>query len=1082
MKKFLKKSIGASVAASLLIAAIPVIGFAEGEEASSVVNVFKAEYNAETVVDGAVRDGKYAKEGEGRFPWTSNYPGGDKWINSVAAATRSGYPYAAGAQDAQESYQIKYGVAGKTKDDGALLLSSASNLQYDVPIQTGVDNVNVFDSRKSGFPRIDSLEMITANNMGEGKQTRVSFDIMKNDDEEFLIENIFRATDGNRQGMGYVFGINRKNNIVLMYGDTGVQVKKGEWYSVDLVYTYGSDKIDCYLNGKLVAAQTQFKHNNANVTKTYKCMYKVTMATSNASQVITDTYIDNFNIDILSGDAIMTADSFNETFDSYVSYPEVNTGDNYKWIYRANMPAANGYAMPAEKGMFGKSADDTSACIEVKEFGENQTVEPYIQTTDMAMMHGWRYGDKIRLGIKLAFDETDFMAWNTYITPMVTGINAKGDKGNSADNNNNLNQMVLIRSNELIFDLMGTRVSKEVKWVPYKWYNFEFVIEPGNANDIKNKISLYLDGELVGETKIDAINHSNYVGSAIEGIWRMKVGKLSTDARYKTIPGYVNRYVGTKTYIDDYYYEKLSAETEIAEVKVTADSSIGTSYEHALLVKNNETVADMKKKIAVDGAKCEYVNEAGVPADDNDQAAGTYLKLTTNDGKAYFYNISDKIVVYNADFEKHPLSDYNGGAGYRLMGANNIDATLSSQTLGGKSGYGLAFDYTRTKTEQYDGSNVDTVLNAREQTDSITGRRNYKIPVADKTTLEIQMYVNEEDWESTSKGLGWTFELTDENGKTKRHDIVPLLHLENGVMFAGRRWDTDEDAYKEIGSYENGQWYKFAFELDPTTLTADVYVNGVKAAEGVKFARPEVSEGCRMSGIMRLKLGYTYLKVDELSNGTIAYDDIKVYAGNYDAAKDSDVNITCDDFTISGNKILVNSDYDNLELNAFKNQLTVTGDIKSIDIYDDYNCNSKDIVETDGLIDGSVLAIESNSGVMRYYTIRDIAAEAGVIKFYNEGKAVDGIIDAGTYTAKLILNNTNNDESCLFIIATYDDGMLVSADCKDVTLTSGLNEIEHSVEVEEISSDKFEIKAFVWSNGTLKPYADSANIKFPINW
>lgn len=1065
MKNMVTKLLASTLMAMLVLSIVPGIGLAaEGGETF----VYKADFNETGVPFPTYEMG-----------WTQGENHTNKWVTSAAA---TGYPVAEGTTT-PDDYSVVYGESGKDASDGALRMyapvKEAPNnyMNFDIPICSGIA-----DSWTS-VPSVRALENAMSSAMQEGMQSKWSFEIMKKESaDNFFVSMMYRGMNGNLQNLNNVFGIDTNGNITFMAKGTGLIAEIGKWYKIDVIFTYGSNYVDFYINNELVTLNQQIFDNSTPVTNGFKYFNKIQMKVKQSNNTApSEIYLDNYEISMLSGDALIKTDNVNEGFDLFRGYPTVTS--YYKnWIGFANMPAANGCSAPAVKGMFGKSADDVSVQITVDENGNEQTKinnsNPYMNLNP-AFMKNWQYGDKIKIGMNIAFDSVDFLPWYSYIT-----MRSISGETNSAAANDGIDQIVIMQSNQLVFGGRGTpKTTKQITWVPHKWYNFEFVFEPGDGETVKNKISFYLDGEYIATTEVNGLRNDEY--SPLSGVWNIRIAAQGNGENH-IIPGTTDKFVGMKIYADDISYEKMSADEEVAEISVTADESISTGYKNALFIKNNETIGDIKSKITVNGAAAEYVGAGGVVLSDSAPAAGAYLKITSASGSVYYYNIVDKISLYNEDFESYPVIANNA---YKLMSVvfadsekdeegNTIYNSVSSgKTLGGKSGQAYAFDYTRKAGEYANGPYLD---NGRQSSNN-----SYKFPVADTTTVEFQMFADEENTAAARKSVDWTFEVKKPDGTAANTGINGLIVIENGKIYAGEGRNGNKTY---LCDYTNAQWYKIAAEINPDTLAADFYVNGVKKAENVDFSKFNSGKddftGSVMTGIMRLKLAVYYNTTAYTSSGTVAFDDIKVYVGSYaDSARDA-VTVTASSYDVTHEGyIAVNSDEDPfLYEEDFMDNVSVIGDVKASALYDDASYSGKSGIEMNGLYNGNIFVVETGSGTLHYYKIADKATKtdltASPVLYKGTVMSPDTELDLGTYTLTASIEKYSDEaENYALILAVYADGKLQSVGFAEKALEFGENNISADAQLSEFGAVSTEIKAFAWNGmNTAAPYIN------PVVW
>ena len=632
----------------------------------------------------------------------------------------------------------------------------------------------------------------------------------------------------------------------------------------------------------------------------------------------------------------------------------------------------------------------------------------------------------------------------------------------SAGGSSTLTDFIKISDGKLRF--VGT--DYKVNWTPNKWYNLEWVVEPGNGTDIKNKVTVYIDGKKIADADFDANKNTAYSAMTGVGEFRMTLdnglngwGQQADFVKSGTRAGF-------NMYIDDYSIRKTSDNT-VEPVTVTAQG-ITTGYEGVLFIKNNETIGDMKAKVSVSGATCEYVSASGETLSDDKPAAGAYLKATAADATVYYYGIFDKIMWHQEDFESYDVIANTAYKGTVFNKAANTE-TSGAKNLAGKSGQAFAFDYTESSGVYSDTSFMDF-------------NRGAAIPVEDNTVIEFSMYANPgiKNGLCVGAGAAYSYEYTDAEGNTVTatdgmHDLVTM---EKGHIYAGSSIDGNE-----ICDAKDGRWYKIALQLDPAAYTMDIYVNGELVKTGVSLNKIDYvvendvlvpvdrtlektgGAAATLKGISRLKLGGAIRGVGGENTGKLAYDDIKFYAGSYDAAQDAaDVVIKNYDTSKKG-VIKINSDEDDLDKSEFLKNISLSDGVKSATLYDDATLSGSENIDENGVSDGCILAVETNSGTMHYYVIRDtaIAASTEFSLFSGDEEVEKGAsFAAGKYTLKATVTKVDDEEeNYTVILAVKKAGELVDLQFAQAALSEA-GTVEIPVELNVTDTDGITFEAYAW--------------------
>lgn len=1060
MKHKARKSWSALLAMVLAISTFPYASLAMEVEGETFV--YKADFNSSEPTGEVIGQDIPI---DPRFPaYEMNYSGKDHTKNWVLPSDHTGYPYVPGAE-AEDSYSLEYGVFGKEETDGALKMKAEvkeakdHSMTFKLPSDMmGIPTVSGDYNSFEGVPCTRSLENAT-DGLQSGQQMRLSFEIAKNDTaENFSTMLTFRGGSGSLRDVT-IFSMDTDKNMLFASQNVG-SYELGRWYQIDIIFTQGAGSVDCYVDGQLVLAAQ--KIHDDTFLKLNKIFMQVRQSNNSAPA---EVYLDNYQLSILPVGTVVKAESIREDFSMFTGYPEKSS---YKWFSYFNMNNGNGYRVEKSNGVFGKTAGDSSAKMVIVPAGDGQNQgNPFISGNTGGFLQGWEYGDKVRMGVKLAFDNPDFYTQYFYLT-----MRAISGTTNSGAGDDGLSDGIIVDKDGIKFGGALGKQTKEINWAPKKWYTLEWIIEPGNGVDVRNKLSVYLDSEYLGTVEFDALKGEGSEYSQINGVHNLR---FALQARGEAvIPGKENSKPGFNVYIDDYFYEKMEENAAINAVTVTASEDIGTDYKNVLFIQNDETVGEMKAKVSVSGGTSRYVDAVGNPLEDAAPAKDSYLEIKSEDGEIYYYGVFDKIVWYEEDFESYTIIENQPYQYMQLI--PSADAVASGkQNLAGKSGQAYSFSYDRQELGNGDGA----VLNFnRSGADTL--------PLSGASTLEFSLYVDAETSNALRAGLAaqWTYEY-DDNGTpaSKIHGINDLISAFDGKLYAGSYNNSESRTY--LCEIENGQWYKFAFVIDPEGFDMDVYVNGEKKAENVNLAEEDTAKnGAVITGLTRLKLAGYYSAANAPHKGQYAFDDIAFYAGEYDdAAKDAaGIDSVVYDMNHEG-YIVVDSNTDDLEKTAFLNNIALDDGIKSIMLYDDDTFTGNEEIENNGVFHGNMLVAETETGALHYYRIVDKAMDTDLAA--SPALLLNGVAvpsgaqpDLGQYTLRTQIEKYNeNEETYCLILAIYTDGRLQSIGQKNVALEFGKNTIEVQAELEEMGAQSTQIKAFAWNDiGGGNPYTE------PVIW
>lgn len=978
----------------------------------------------------------------------------DKTSKWILPGDTASYPYTRNGAGTSNTYQLVSNAFGKT--DKALKMTPASTsnaIEYLIPANAGgINDVEGGWFGNGGSPYRGALANATAD-LADGQQLKISFDIARSEIQGNLAVRIespsglmLNSANGND-----ALSLRNDGNIQFMGRDTGVKYEAGKWYNIAIVLTKGSKTASLYINGEAVAPNGYLSSQMAQAALKENFAQLLRVTVSQGTNQTSDVYLDNLEITaVAQGTSINPMDNNVETFDMFNGYS--SSVPRYKYMDFLNMNNGDGYGADKVSGMFGKTADDVSVKLAICPLGSNQNSVPQLKMYQYEYLKNWQYGDKIRMGIRFAYDSDLF--YNTFVIHL-RDVNAAG--------NSTLMDFMKVMDGKLNF--MGT--DYKVNWTPNNWYNLEWVIEPGNGTDIKNKITAYVDGEEIAVNEFDANKNTPY--SAMAGIFECR---MTLDNALNGWNGQADRVKsGTRTgfnlYLDDYAVCR-TVNNSVTPVTVSADG-ITTDYKSTLFIKNNETIGQLKSKVNVSGGTAEYVAADGTALADDASAAGAYLKVTASSGTVYYYSIVNNILWHAENFESYDVianEKYQGA----VLDKQANSSIAGKKNLAGKSGQAYGFDYSDESGTAGDASGLDF-------------NRTTAIPVEDTTVVEFSMYADENVEKGLMLGGGsqYYYEYTNDNGETvtETDGMHSMVTMERGYIYAG-----ESIAGNEICKAENGRWYRIALIMNPSDYTMDIYVNGELKKANVSLDKIDyvVDENDQLkpvdrtmektggkkpvlTGILRVKLGGVLRSTAGANSGTYAYDDLKIYAGSYNAAADT-ADITVNNYDASTAGIIKIDTTEDCSLDTFMKNIVLNAGVKSAKLYDDDTFSGSDTIEEDGVSDGNILAVETESGTMHYYLIKDIAGEdsAEFKLFVGDTEIQPGTSSfaAGKYTLKAVINKADDTKAdYLAILAVKKDGKPIDVKFVQQMVTDA-GETVIPVETNITDTDGITIEAYLW--------------------
>ncbi len=257
--------------------------------------------------------------------------------------------------------------------------------------------------------------------------------------------------------------------------------------------------------------------------------------------------------------------------------------------------------------------------------------------------------------------------------------------------------------------------------------------------------------------------------------------------------------------------------------------------------------------------------------------------------------------------------------------------------------------------------------------------------------------------------------------------IIPVSST--GSFINAFRWTPDgnftynynEENNADGGNIERGKWHRVAITLEPQRGRLHFWVDGKHITDTSVYLS---------SGLSRLDLG-----VDAGSkNGKVAYDDLRIYEGYYDADEDM-VNVTSLNTSAYDGNISYTSEITSVD--ALKSELGV----KSIALYTDDTMTAK----TTELSNAAYAAAVSESGMgYGYFNVAKVERENMLVS-----KA-----ENGSFTAKALYTVPENTT---ITVATYNKQTGKVEDAKRYTVAAdGIAELAAAM------SDTAYQKAFLW--------------------
>ncbi len=479
---------------------------------------------------------------------------------------------------------------------------------------------------------------------------------------------------------------------------------------------------------------------------------------------------------------------------------------------------------------------------------------------------------------------------------------------------------------------------------------------------------------------------------------------------------------------------------------LTGDLSYGENkcagYEHFTI---NDEITDGGMYVDnVMTSTVEYFNEAFNGATDDQK-----LDIVDKFSKTGLITLSDEYIDADETSKKEILSGFDSDA-YTDVNAFNtaMKATVVTDPL-----------YTENLSLKFNGNDTK-LLTAGTNAEGEVSNGILKLSgKADGNGASSYYY--------SFKDVGEAYDEAQKQVITFDYKLAQALESEVQTSFANIRNSNNSDQFaiatwSKGGSYKNftltqNVWYNFKIEINPDIGYVNEYCKAASDEEYTLVASNKKAID---------NVGILYL--DSPNSGTAYFDNVKL------RTLTATLNYSTD-YTVEGGKVK-NVPY-KITAGEFLEKVTVEAPVKASVI------NKTDAVKYASgakLDENAALLIHTNEITGQLYPIElvypnyeyDIRYYNGEERIYNFNKDIKSI--------KATLDMTNNldaDADVMFILAAYDNGVLVAAGIDADTKIAGGGKATTSFEAsitipQNVTAN--ELKAFVWDNDQ-KPYLEEAN-------
>lgn len=561
--------------------------------------------------------------------------------------------------------------------------------------------------------------------------------------------------------------------------------------------------------------------------------------------------------------------------------------------------------------------------------------------------------------------------------------------------------------------------TKLCDWEPGHWYNVAVTLTPGT-----NKLDYYLNGEhLVSGIYSDTYLFVGGRYQLVHGVsWVAPNSTYTTNMAIDDVRMYLgtpdNTYYKTAITSSAYTYEKPSSAT--GTVYLGSNEVSHDAFVNGITVENGGTVEV-------------YSDEQCTTVADTVKEGDTAV-VTSNNGRVLdYYKVLGKEVLLDCDLEtsygiaqnKAPSFtgklENAGGTGAGSIGFTSGFTTYATSRVdfagAAKDGYAYFLDVNNTTDDEAE-PDVEFKFLPKMHNGKVT----YEISMLAPESYDSIMPVTYIPYNDSYKAL---FAL-ETDGK---------LGINN--------------AY--ICQWIPGRWYNFAVEFTLGSGTADFYLNGDKVLDDAKiFSLGEEDIISEVGGRMRFGA-----KVAPGNNGVTAFDDVKVYASEYEVENNSVELISQnDDYEISEYGVVFVPE--NIRVNVLKN--AISGDFE---VYDDDSFESTATYATEGCV---LAATSENGNILKYYNI--VPDDTIAVTINNS--ATTSLSNRQTVSVGAM---ARSEGAKIFVAGYTVDGMLKSVQCIDADQSR--EKLIH-VAIDTLNGDV--AKVMLWDS-ELEPVCDAVIIK-----
>ncbi len=644
-------------------------------------------------------------------------------------------------------------------------------------------------------------------------------------------------------------------------------------------------------------------------------------------------------------------------------------------------------------------------------------------------------GTKIVQSFSAAFENN---ASNSYsfalqMTGTTDGENATATVGL---NNGTATILKVLRGNLEFF-------GKKTAFTPIssKWYKFDIVYTVGSETE-KNHADLYVDGKPVNSADFTLSKTGEIV--PMYGVTLTRFLLLQPESSWWKSGG--SAICDMSNYIDDISWTPKGADYVYTQPELQCPPETAVIADGKIALNRDMTAAELRSVLTQENASIEIVSAAdGTAVADDADTDGAVLRVTGGDAGTLYYSIGKN--SYSEDFE----GEDSYSASELSKNFDTVDFGIA-EDIGAKTGKSFKID-TNLTAANTSWQHIGTLV------------KNVGVKAVDGMPIvaEAMYYGTQEDYEVN------IIRLAFKGSSGKAYETNVLNSGANGSITA---------ISVPAGVQKQYRWNKAAFVIDPETMLADFYLNGVKMNEEPFSVVSGAAEGEKIVSVEKLYLR-TWMGSTLALSGYSAFDDVKVYVGEYDAAGDAAALASSDErFEVGSGYIRIP---DGIFVNDLLSALSAENS-KNIAVYQDISCEAAYLPFLP-LGTGAYLAYETEGGAIHYYEIITESAAGSYEKptVYIDGVAqtsLDGLeANENTFiSAAARVNICRDSEGALLAIAIYKDGTLDNVFMSEPQSSVGDSRMKCRI----TGTDSFEntqVKAFLWQAGSFMPLTQCTELQ-----